>query len=348
MKYLMYKIALFNLLFVFLFFLFGFTNQNIIKNNTSIYHLYFNTLIAFPEKALGQNNTNSQMYDKEKITPTEFNNILLELYKNNFVLVDIDNTYSYTGINIHPKDPTLPKGKKPIILSFDNVTYKSNYQNAGEVDKIIIDRNNSLATYSTKQSIQDRISHNNEFIPLLESFVCEHPDFSHNGAKGIICFSGENGILGYNTNLKHASSKQDIKRASQVVSRLKSSGWKFACNNYIYKSENTLSDIEFTKHINLWTNEIKPIIEDTNIYAYHRNNTLVDPIKQNILQDYNFNIFFTDSSTPSFEIVNNSIFMSRLFVCGENIRNSPELFEELFDCKKIYDHKYRTIKYPTK
>ena len=93
------------------------------------------------------------------------------------------------------------------MLSFDNVTYKSNYQNIGEIDKIIIDRNNNIATYSTKKSIQDRIQYNNEFVVILENFIKQHPDFSHNNARGIIFLSGENGILGYNTNHKNASFK---------------------------------------------------------------------------------------------------------------------------------------------
>ena len=54
---------------------------------------------------------------------------------------------------------------------------------------------------------------------ILENFIKDHPDFSHNSSKGIIFLSGENGILGYNTNHNNASSKYEAKRVSEGESQ---------------------------------------------------------------------------------------------------------------------------------
>ena len=98
-----------------------------------------------------------------------------------------------------------------------------------------------------KKSIQDRIMHDNEFIPILEQFIFEHPDFSHNSARGIIFFTGENGILGYDTNSKSASAKLESKRVLEVISKLKSNGWEFGCNNYRYFDISVYDHIHFCR-----------------------------------------------------------------------------------------------------
>ena len=188
----------------------NFPSHELYNYDGEIFSLSFNTLMAFPEKALGDNNNLSASFDESKITTTEFKNILYELYKNNYVLISTNQIIDSKTLEQIPLK--LPKNKKPILLVFDNVSYKSNYQNLGEIDKIIIDRNNNLATYTTKKSIQDRVAYDNEFILILENFIKQFPDFSFNGAKGIIFLTGENGILGYNTNHKNASSKYESKR----------------------------------------------------------------------------------------------------------------------------------------
>ena len=40
-------------------------------------------------------------------------------------------------------------------------------------------------------------------IPLIDTFVEEHPDFSYHGAKGIIALTGYNGVLGYRTDIAY-------------------------------------------------------------------------------------------------------------------------------------------------
>ncbi len=315
--------------------------------NGIIEHLNFNTLISYPEKTLSKNNPNSILYDETKITPSEFTKILQELYSNNYVLISLSELYFIDNNTIYPKTLFLPQNKKPIILSFNNVTYKTSYQNSGDIDKIIIDNDNKFATYSIKQNIQNRISYDNEFLPILENFIRNNPDFSFNNARGIIFLTISNGVLGYKIDTKNSSSKHDIKRVSEILKRLENKGWEFGSNNYDISSDNSLNTIEFINNISLWKKHINPIIDYTPHYAsINGDNITNNPEKFDILLDNQFVSFFYNSPTPAITIKNNSIQMSRKQVNGKSLRNTPEIFNDIFDSKKVYDHNARIIPYP--
>lgn len=313
--------------------------------NGDIVHLTFETLISFPDKALAPENNNNIQYDQTKVTPLEFERILKSLYKNNYMLINIDEIYLEENDKFSQKQLKLRPDKKPIILSFNNVTYESSYQNMGSIDKIIIDRNNQFATYTTKKSIQDRIMHDNEFIPILESFINKHPDFSHHNARGIIFFTGEHGILGYETNQKNSTAKHEAKRVSEVISKLKSSGWKFGCNNYKYQHEDSITEIEFIKQLSLWKKEIEPLIGQTQLYAPPYGIASNDESKTRILLENGFNILFTNSTNCSIEFSETSILMNRIPINGNTLRNNKHELSHLFNCEEIYDHTNRNIPY---
>lgn len=329
------------------FFIFcGFKPANTIPNNltTNIEFLSFNTLMAFPEKALHSKNNLNKHYDKTKLTPFEFENILMSLYNNNYILINIDDIYNLNHNKITLKPINLPSNKKPIILSFDNVNYKDSYQNTGEVDKIIIDRNNNLASYTTKKSIQDRVHYNNEFILILENFISEYPNFSHNNARGIIFLTGENGILGYNTNHNFASNKHESKRVSEVIYKLKSLGWKFGSNGYQTKPT-TQTDIQFTKNLSLWNKEVRTLIGDTPLYSHLSQKEILPPTQENLLKENNFKVFFSKANTSNIELIDNKILINTIPINGKSLRENHKELLHLFDSEKIYDHTNRTIPY---
>lgn len=344
-----FNITIFLLIFLSYFVLIGATKpqETLQEYNGVIEHLNFDTLISFPSKALDNNNHNSTLYDETKITPYEFQKILQELHSNNYVLISIEELYFLEENTIYPKPLFLPQNKKPIILSFNNVTYKSSYQNSGEIDKIIIDNNNQFATYSTKQSIQNRIAYDNEFLTILEQFINDNPDFSYNNSRGVIFFTIDSGILGYKIDNKNASAKHDIKRVSEIIRRLKNKGWEFGSNNYNTSPDTTLSEIEFINNITLWKQHIKPLINSTPYYASITGQDISKfESKFKVLLENEFTTFFFDNNTPSLTISNNSIVMSRKRVDGNSLRNSPHIFEDIFNAKKVYDYQARQIPYP--
>ncbi|MBE5738575.1 MAG: hypothetical protein E7354_02475 [Clostridiales bacterium] len=290
--------------------------------------------MAFPDKALDSKNKQNKTLNNQKITPSEFKKILTNLYKNNYCLVNI------FDIKISNKIPyfyieNFTQNKTPLLLSFDNVTYKSNYQNHGEIDKIIIDRNGKLATYTTKKSIQDRIQYDNEFLVILEEFISSHKDFSFNSARGIIFFSGENGILGYNTNHKNASSKYEIERTSEVIKVLKRKGWVFGSNNYKYTSDLNKNEIEFKKELILWQNEVLPIIGITPLYSFPYGE--LDTRKLEELHNNNFSILFYNNFNNENIINKHQVILSRKPINGLTLKENHNELKHLFDTEDIYD-----------
>lgn len=311
-----------------------------IENNNKLHILSFNTLMAFPEKALSEKNNFSAKFDEEKLTTNEFKKILDFLYLKDYCLVDIYTLIDAQNLTINFTPTGFPKGKIPLVLTFDNVTYKSNYQNHGEVDKIIIDRKGNFATYTTKKSIQERIQYDNEFLVILEDFVSTHNDFSWKGAKGTICLSGENGILGYNTNRKNSSSKYEIERASEVVTMLKRKGWNFASNNYKYTLDSNKSDIEFKKEIMLWKSEVASIVGDTQIYSCPKGN--FDKTKLSQLTQEGYKIILYNSLEGAPLLTQDALIIPTQKINGNTLRNNRDDLLKYFDSASVYDTEYRT------
>lgn len=47
-----------------------------------------------------------------------------------------------------------------------------------------------------------------DVVPILDSFIKEHPDFSYHGRKGILAMTGYDGVLGYRTDGAYKSKRQ--------------------------------------------------------------------------------------------------------------------------------------------
>ena len=330
-------------------------SKNLVAYNGEVEHLFTHCLLAFPEMALNPKNPLSTDFDRDCLTPSEFKKILLSLYNNNYVLVDINSVYENVNGVCKKKTLYLPAGKKPLIFSFDDCNYDSKKKNKGMVDKIILDRNNNIATYTSKQTIAKRVSYDNEFIPILENFVKTYPDFSHNGAKGLICLTGYDGILGYRTQKSNATSRFEIKKAQEVVNRLKDLGWKFACHSYGHYHMKKISDMEFAKEVNSWQNEVEPIIGKTNIYVYPYGEWEVTTddgnisYKHKLLLDSGFELFCGVGAKTFFSYVpigtkdTHTLFMDRKPIDGRTLRQFGDYYAHLFDAKQVYDHTNRTV-----
>ena len=332
-------------------------NKNLVEYKGEIEHLFTHCLLAFPELALHPKNPLNADYDRDCLTPNEFKKILLSLYNNNYILIDINSIYENINGVCKKKTLYLPQGKKPLIFSFDDCNYDSKKSNSGMVDKIILDRNNNIATYTTKRQISDRISYDNEFIPIMEEFIKTYPDFSFNGARGIICLTGYDGILGYRTQKSNATSRYEIKKAQQVVTKLKKLGWTFACHSYGHYHMKEINDMEFAKEVYNWQNEVEPIIGKTNIYVYPYGEwEITTPngdisYKHQLLKNSGFELFCGVGAKNFFSYLpletneTHTLFMDRKPIDGQTLRCFGDYYKHLFNCEDVYDHTNRTVSF---
>ena len=170
------------------------TSSKLVEYKGNIEHIFTHCLLSDPAVALNKKNTMYNSYDTDCITKNEFKKILYYLYKNNYILIDINTIFSDIDGVITKNKLYLPVGKKPLIFSFDDVNYDHKKMNKGMVDKLIIDNEGRLATYTSNASNGNKISYDNEFVVILENFISLYPNFAFMGARGIICRTGYDSI----------------------------------------------------------------------------------------------------------------------------------------------------------
>jgi hypothetical protein len=165
----------------------------------------------------------------------------------------------------------LPEGKKPLILSFDNMSCV--YWNSGFCKKIVLDDNGKLASLVMVDGVETT-AYDGEHILILEQFIADHPDFSFKGARAVIALSGNEGMFGYSTDKLDSSDYQtQVSSAKKIADKLISLGYVFACHSYYhFTSSNDISyeytDLEWLKYdTEQWKKYIEPILGTTNIYV---------------------------------------------------------------------------------
>ncbi len=110
---------------------------------TQISHVFFHSLIVDPQKAF--HSQQSQGYKDYMVTVEEFNRSIEQLYQNDFVLVNLNDliqkdeqgNLSFNGL-------ALPEGKKPLVLSQDDVSYYEYMDNSGFPSRLVVSNNNEI------------------------------------------------------------------------------------------------------------------------------------------------------------------------------------------------------------
>lgn len=248
----------------------------------NVLHLSFLSLIADPERAFGQEDARAAAsLDQSRLTVEEFNQILQQLYDQGYVLVSLEDLAQADENGVMgEKDLLLPLGKKPLIISQQNINYDLQYSDQGLASRLVLDGNGKLASEMV-QSDGTAVTGAYDLVPCVEAFVEAHPDFSHDGARGILGITGYNGILGYRTNPALASSEgnkyasrygvfdtaQETEAVKPVIEALQACGWEFACNGY--GNISYASDFESTKSdMEQWKGEVAGLLGEVDILMY--------------------------------------------------------------------------------
>lgn len=323
-----------------------------------IEHIFTHCLIAYPKLAFDNSNPMAYNYARDCITSTEFLNLLNELYKNNYALININMLFINKNGKIEKCKIYVPKGKKPLVMSFDDVVYDHRKMKNGMVDKIAINANGKIVseTFENWQNGSGKLvqSYTSEFISILDKFVEKYPDFSIDGAKGTICLTGFDGVLGYRTSSNNTENREsEIEKAKKVVQKLKNNGWTFACHSYGHYHMNKITDEKFKEEIALWQSEVEPIIGKTKIYVYPygewqlNNNDNSFTNKHQMLINAGFELYCGVGSKQFFgylplnQTANKTLFMDRIPIDGYSLENNQKYLSRIFDADKVIDYKAR-------
>ena len=231
-----------------------------------IEQVFFHSLIVYPELAFGPNSSQPQGYNYWMTTQLEFERMLPLLMERGYVLVRISDLYDVDlQGNVFEKELYLPEGKRPLLMSVDNVGYPESRKKEGFASRLIIDDNNEVTAVIRNPQGVEIESRTAEVFPIVDDFTKAHPEFSYRGAKGMVGITGSWGVMGYDPKI---ASEAAI--AKEIADRLRELGWEFVSHSYThadgkYFSENsTLEGVrEDTELFKKW---IVPIIGDSNVF----------------------------------------------------------------------------------
>ena len=328
-----------------------------------ITHVFFHTLIKDPSKAF-DGESDSDGYNQYMTTIDEFNKIIQSMYDKGYVMVsphdmaivNEDGTMSRGSI-------MLPPGKIPFVLSQDDVSYYHYMDGDGFASKLVVDDNGEVKN----EYIEDDGSVSTgdyDMVPLIDTFVKEHPDFSYHGRKGILAMTGYNGVLGYRTDIAYKTGEdlqddqkkfleehpdfyfdKEVQEATAVADAMKAEGWEFASHTWGHKNvaERSLEDLQTDDQE--WQSYVAPILGKTDmiIFAFGADigsweGYSADNAKYEFYKSQGYRYFCNvDSSQYFVQITDDYFRQGRRNLDGYRMYYNPEMLSDLFDVSEVWD-----------
>lgn len=306
--------------------------DDLVVYDGKIEHIFTHELVFDTSRAFSPENSLRDCFDKDHLTAKEFKALLGELYKNDYVLVSLDRVISGAPISV-------PQGKKPLVMSFDDMTYDT--VGRGCIDKLLT-VDGKLCDYT--KNAEPQITRERENVTILESFIENHPDFSHGGARATLCVNGYNGILGYrctpDSNVSEKKQADEAAACKKLVATLKDLGYTFASHTYYHKYFNSCSASMIEKDCAAWRKYIEPLVGKTHVFCYPAGEHKANGAKNDIIKRYGFDTFLCvgDFAGTDYERASaDAKYMYRLPFDGTALRLYEKSYARLADTRAIYD-----------
>lgn len=325
----------------------------------AIPNLSFEMLIADAQRAFGNTKYGSS-FKTNFITTEEFKLVLEQLYKNNYILVGLDDLYEYkkTDSDVSyfvEKELLLPSGKKPLLLTQTQVNYNlylvdsdgdmlADAGGSGFACKLIVDVNGNFANEYVDSEGE---SHTGAYdlIPILESFIGTHPDFSYRGARAVIALSGYNGLFGYRTQaeaeqlLGEDAYNKEIENAKFVANALQETGYQLACYTYENKDYTKFSATKIEADMSGWTAEVVPILGRLDTFVFAKNGDLAASTAEYTSDGYQFlenegfrfYLGYCKDGTPWVSVSDQYVRQGRIAVTASNLKSKKSWFNGILD-----------------
>ncbi len=301
----------------------------------TFYHVFFHSLIIYPELAF-DGDYKHEGYDMWMTTVSEFKAMLPQLYERGFILYPLNEVES-------GKEVLLPPGKKPLIISIDDVNYYNYMKGDGFADKLVINDEGNLACEVTTPDGNVITTYDGDVMPILDEFVREHPDFSYHGAKGVVAVTGYEGVFGYRTVKLEGEEKEAAKaEARKIATKLQETGWLLACHSYThndYFRDGGVSMEDLTYDTNRFKERISEDVFYPDIYispfGYHLSE---GDERLQYLKNMGYNIFCPVSpAMRSFTTEEGVVISERFNLDRYNMRTKTEYINKtFFDVDSVY------------
>ena len=299
------------------------------------YHVFFHSLIVYPELAFDGDYMH-EGYDMWMTTVSEFKAMLPQMYERGFIL------YSMKDIKQGEKI-LLPEGKKPLIISIDDVNYYEYMEPDGFADRLVVGENGEVLTEVKTPEGEKIITNDGDVMPILDAFVKEHPDFSYRGAKGVVAVTGYEGALGYNFEDAPEEEKESLKaEAKKVAKALQDSGWLLACHSYTHNSyfmDSAVTNDQLHYDTNRFKERTADIVFNPDIYispfGYHLSE---GDERLQYLKDMGYNTFCPVSRAMRTFFTKEGVMIQERFNLDRySMRNQKEFINNtFFDVDTVY------------
>ena len=340
---------------------------------TQVTHIFYHSLVVDPERGFAGNDSAAAGFKQWMTTVDEFNKITQAMYDNGYVLVDLHDLVTQTtddNGNVHftPNQIMLPEGKKPFVLSLDDLSYYHSYDGRGTASKMVLDENGK-PTCEYIQADGTTVTGAYDCVPLLDQFLEEHPDGAYHGARGTIALTGYNGILGYRTDIAYKTGEnltedqrawldahpdfdweKECEEAKKVAQAIKDDGWNFASHTWGHIRVGANTSLETIKtDTEKWLAYVEPLIGETDTIIFAHGEDLADwhdysaeNEKFTYLKSQGFNFFCNvDSSQYFLQIRDNYVRQGRRNLDGyrlwNDVHGEKNRTSDLFDASQILD-----------
>lgn len=317
--------------------------------SAEVSHIFFHSLIADTSKAF-DNDYDSNGYNYYMTTISEFKEMMQQLYDQGYVLVSIHDVAGEVveeDGTIHYKDGPimLPPDKKPFVLSQDDVNYYDYMDNDGFATRMVIDENGRPSTEMLLEDGSVSVG-DYDMVPVLETFLETHPDFSYRGARGLIALTGYEGALGYRTDPASKDSKtyeQDKETVREIAKVMREWGWEFACHSNGHRNMFTCTNEFLSYDTNQWLENVGSLVGETDVYIFPYGIDIENTVgaytsnKFDMLYKAGFRYYCGVFKDPWIQVRDSYVRMTRRPLDGQAMLQFPERLADLFDLSTIID-----------
>ena len=331
------------------------------KDPTLIPNLSFHVLIEDMARAK-QDVELGGSYNKNFVTTGEFSKILNQLYTNGYVLVDFNSfVAANSDLDGNQKfmiDPILlPEGKKPVMLTETMVNYfeymvdsdgdhKADAKGDGFANKLVVDGNGDIKAEYIDAAGQTLVG-NYDFVPILEDFIAQHPDFCYRGARAILAVTGHEGVFGYRCNTSYISTisqqyyDEQVAGAKAIANALREKGYTIACFTYKNDAYGKLSVAQIQADMQSWTSQVVNVIGPVDTFVFARASRLTEYGANSnafqVMYTSGFRYYISNDATPYTEVNDTYVRQNRLMVTGENMQHKSSMFAGMFDPNAVLE-----------
>lgn len=321
------------------------SKASLIKYSGPIEHVFFHSLIIYPELAFDHKGHPAQGYNMWMTTVSEFKKMLPAFLEKGYILYSLEDYIEADPENpgkIKVKDIYLPPGKIPLVISIDDVNYYDYMKPDGFANRLVLGDDGRVWTEVITPKGETKLTRDGDVMPILDDFVEKHPEFSWRGTKGTIAVTGYEGALGYRITDGLPTQAEDQQKVKKIADTMRANGWLFACHSYThngYFQSGKVTMRQIVADTKEWKEKIEPWVGNTNIYispfGYSMKNN--DPRYRTIINS-GFHIFCPVGNSRKIYTYSDNIVMPRVNLDGYTMtQRTEELNQHYFNVHKIID-----------